>query len=212
VGRTREAAEEQQGVAEEALLAAIALLLMGQAKPPSGTPLVAAIASLLLALVPRADVAASEATAVSRLVLRDLPRVPKGADAILAASRGEFSMRAAYGMAALGRVREAVQEGSGLEDALRDEARYFAAHREASKQRRAGLNLNLAAAERYGPVLSWNHRPKPGETRRPSHEAAEGHNFDVRLGVPASTGSLPGFEPNCHCFAGPPIPGARMLN
>lgn len=76
----------------------------------------------------------------------------------------------------------------------------------------AGARATEAMMELYGPLLSWNWgATRTPEDFRPHHKAADGRNFDVRRGIPVSTGALPGVLAGCSCAWGPPMPGASVL-
>ncbi|WP_273843911.1 hypothetical protein [Rubrobacter calidifluminis] len=122
------------------------------------------------------------------------------------AGRMEDIYSAYYALAAARRLAAA----GDREKALELEKRYYQMHLEAAKRRRAADRMTTGARSLYGYVLSWHHgHPKEP---RPTHLAADGKNFDTRLGVPRSTGALPGELPNCTCYWGPPIPGAPQLH
>lgn len=197
MGRQRTPRRRQARPAEETLVALIAALLLGEAQPPPGLTLASAVAGLL-ALVPFAQAPSTEAAA--RLVLRDLPAPPRGSGAILAASRGEFGYRAAYGVAAVKRLARGVAGGASLEGALKSEMRFYGRHREASARRRAALDATDAMVRMHGPVLTWSHAHARTPTEpRVSHKRADGARVDLRVGLPAGVLSLPGAEPNCTC-------------
>lgn len=210
---TEQAQTSQQS--ERQAAAAIALILLGAAIVPSP---VGAIAMLLSGFVPLSVPSALAARLTSEtasLALRDLPFRPSSGEVLLAASRAEFSYRAAYAFAALRRLMSAAVEpneetpAERLVSALHTEERYLEAHKKASGKRLAAARLNDAAAEIYGPILSWNHGPlSPGD--RPHHVAADGLNYDVR-NPPKETEGLPSTLPNCKCFPGPPREGMRVM-
>lgn len=191
------------------MAAAIALILMGEASVPDSEDAIAALLALLAPtfLAPALRGGLSRETA--SLVLRDPLPPPGGGNVLLAASRAEFTYRAAYGLAALGRLVETVIGGQGLSAWRKSEAGYFTAHMDASETRLAGARLNDAAASRYGNVLSWNHGPN-GPNDRPHHANAHGANFDATR-PPKETQGLPSMLPHCNCSPGPPRRGARML-
>jgi hypothetical protein len=209
VGRTRTRSQQSQPQSslEEEIAAAIALILAGQALP-NGVSMEAAIGRLLSVLPGAlgADVSGS----VARLVVADKPGVLRGSQATRATSIANLSYRAHYAIEAVKRVASKVSGGQGVADALRTERTHLSQHIEASKTRMAGARLNDAAAERWGPVLSWNHTGT-SHTHRPSHVRAHGANFDVRNPPSSTDGMLPGMALHCDCVSGPPIDGARTL-
>jgi hypothetical protein len=146
------------------------------------------------------------------LVLRDLPEPTRGSGALAAASRAEFSYRAAYALAAVRRLAGAVVSDADFGAALKTEGAYFGAHREASRRRLASAKLQDAAVEVWGNVLSWRHGVNGTPSApRPHHLAADGANYDVRNGPPAETGGWPSALRHCSCAPGPPVAGGRML-
>ena len=200
---------------EEEVAAAIALVLSGRLSPPDPEAAVAFALSTLpaLAALPSAPGGRVSREAAS-LVLRDLPRRAGPGGALLAAHRDNLLYRAWYGVNAAKRVAASVLDGEGpvgerLRKALSAESPYFAAHKRASGKRTAGARLNDAAAERFGPILGWNHGSH-GPNDRPHHVAANGLNFDVR-NPPKETEGLPATLTHCGCVPGPPRRGARML-
>jgi hypothetical protein len=204
---------------EAEIAAGIALILSGQApeQVAAAGGVGAAVALALLAFVPaslpwpeRASVSAEAA----ELVLRDRPDHPSGSGAILAARRGNLVYRALYGINATRRIVSKVAGGEGslgerLKGAVKAEAPYFAAHKDANERRLRGAELVDAASNAFGPILGWNHGPNgPGD--RPHHVKAHGLNFDVR-NPPRETEGLPGTLLHCGCFPGPPKQGARVM-
>lgn len=199
---------------EEEIAAAIALILAGQVVPEVGV--VAAIAALLTLLpgIPEADdtegTEGSVSRSVARLVVRDTPATSRRSGAEVRTSVSNLSYRAHYAIEAVKRVAERVRSGESIAEAFQGERRFYTQHLEANRRRVSAARMNDAAAERWGPVLSWNDTGR-AKTHRPAHLAASGANFDLRS-PPAATGfKLPGEEPNCDCVAGPPIQGARLL-
>lgn len=202
--------EQRASPTEEEVAAAIALVLSGRLSPPDPE---SAVASALLALPLLATLPNALGGRVSRvtasLVLRDLPQRTDPGGALLAAHRDNLLYRAWYGVNAVSRIASKVAEGADLRAAVEAEDPYFAAHKLASEKRTAGARLNDAAAERFGPVLGWNHGSH-GPNDRPHHVAANGLNFDVR-NPPEETEGLPATLTHCGCVPGPPKRGARML-
>lgn len=208
--RTRPPEEApDQGATEAEIAAAIALILAGGVVVASVAGAIAALLKLIPGLpdLPEADVTAP----VSRMVSRITPRSARAGEGEIRADAANLSYRAHYAIEATKRIAGKVANGEPLRDALGAERTYLKQHLEASEAREAGARLNEAAARRWGPVLSWRHPETGGRNHRPSHVAADGANFDVRNPPQATEGMLPGMALHCHCTAGPPIPGARML-
>jgi hypothetical protein len=219
MGRTRTAPSEApsppvqgeaQSISEEEVAAAIAAILAGQLALPAGVTLLAAITTLLGALpdAPDGPVTAATARAAARLVLEDPPKPPGRSEALRVAYADNLLYRAWYGVNAAKRLAASVSEGDDLRAALSKELAHYHRHREANAARTAGAKLNAAAAERWGPVLSWNHSGK--EHFRPHHKAADGKNYRVDR-PPVSTEGLPGTLLHCGCAPGPPKPNGEML-
>ena len=203
---TRTRASRRSSVSEEEVAAAISAILAGQLALPAGTTPLAAVNALLGALPDAPDGPVRDAAA--RLVLGDPPTLPKGTGAVRQAYLDNLLYRAWYAINAAKRLGA----GDDLRDALGREAHYLSQHREATRRRVAGARATEAMVELHGPVLSWNHGAKgQPEEPRPHHKAADGGNFDLRRGIPVSTGALPGVEPFCTCAWGPPKRGARMM-
>ncbi len=116
--------------------------------------------------------------------------------------------RAHYAIEATRRVTQRVVGGRSVPQAIRMEARNFAAHLEANRRRDAASRMVGAASDLHGPLVGWQHG-NPREPR-PAHKAADGKNFRVGT-VPASTGALPGVLPNCTCTAVAPFEDAEIL-
>jgi len=104
------------------------------------------------------------------------------------------------------------KRGEALRKALAAEGRHLTAHLDATKRRLAGARATEAMITLHGWVLNWGHSVTRVPTEyRPSHKAADGANVDLRRGIPASTGALPGVLPGCSCAFRPPVEGARMI-
>lgn len=200
---------QDASAAEEEIAAAIALVLAGQALPAGTTPLVAVAA--LLRLVPGlGDGDISER--VASMVVGDRMPLSSGSQTILKASASNISYRAHYAIEAAKRVAGDIASGKGITEAFAKERPNLIKHLEKSRRNITSAKNTEAMAELYGHVLSWNHGATghPAEPR-PLHLAADGANFDTRLGVPKSTGALPAVESDCTCAWGPPKPNARTL-
>lgn len=116
--------------------------------------------------------------------------------------------RAHFAIEATRRVTQRVVAGKGVGQAIRMEARNFARHLQANKQRDMAERMELSAMERYGPIGGWHHGD-PKEPR-PSHLAAHGKNYVLGT-VPLSTGAKPGAEPGCTCSIVAPYENGEML-
>lgn len=207
----------------------IALLLLSGSQPglPGATVtqlaplLLTAVPGELLRLPPLASAVAQEGARLALSFPLEVPaELPDASRGIVRAAALDAALyRAHYATNAARRLGRAVLEVADERDrldALRvvlvQEKRYLDAHREANRRRVAAARVIEGLVELHGPVLSWRH----GETRlpeepRPTHKAADGKNFDARLGPPALTGAWPGVLSFCSCMAGPPIAGAMML-
>lgn len=204
--QTRQTQPQQAN--EPEIAAAIALILAGGVSVPSVTGAIAALLRMIPGMPDSGD--GDVSVPVSRMVSRVTRGTGTPLDGEVAVSASNLSYRAHYAIEAMKRVASDVSQGNTLKDALNAERINLTRHLEASETREAGARLNQAAAERWGPVLSWNHTGK-SSTHRPSHVAANGANYDVRNPPQSTEGLLPGQAPHCDCLAGPPIPGARML-
>lgn len=188
---------------------------------------VAAVAAPLLFVLPPpilADptLAAEVAAGIARLVTLEplgIPeRVPKSG-IVREAALNVAVYRAAYAVAA---TRRAVMAVAGtdmgespievLRAFLKREAANLRAHQEVSRRRMSAAKATEGMMELHGPILVWRHSATriPVEPR-PLHIAADGKSFDLRRGIPRSTGSLPGVERWCSCAWGPPVAGAVMM-
>lgn len=179
----------------------------------SGLRLITAIASLLLGLVPKRlrDEEPQISAELSERVAKDVaavavPDVFSANGIQRSASRDAIQYRAEYAVAAVERLSKAVLDAApgerraALAKAYKAERRYLAAHREVSAAREKAAKTTEAMVEQYGPRLVWKH----GATRRPEeprpvHKTADGYSFDLRRGIPAQTGTLPGVLPGCSC-------------
>lgn len=212
-----QAGDSEASPTEEERAAAIAALLGGIVTVQTVEALVSAIASLLARLpgLPSeaSDLGDDVTRRVARLVvegrqgLREDMDSPREASATLRHTHiDNLIHRAHYAINATKRVvtAEDVRKGFTVE------RRFFLQHREAERVRTAGAKLNEAAAERWGPILSWNDTGK-AKTHRPSHLAADGKNYDVRRPPTSTGGVLPGQALHCDCVPGPPKQNAEVL-
>lgn len=189
-----------------------------------GAASVGAVANALLLAVP-AFALASPAIAVevsrqaAELVLTDPPKIDAGGGTFKRrAGLENVVMRGFYGVAATRRLSKALRGPADtstrqrLAAALRAERSYLTAHNNARRRNLAGAEATDRARQLYGHDVTWNHGAlgQPAEPR-PLHVAADGKAWDLRRGVPRSTGALPGVLPGCTCAWGPPRPGAQTL-
>ena len=220
MGRTR--TRQQEGPRGTGAQAAVAVALVESAGA-SQQAFVASVAPLLLPLMPTplladAERAGDVAEGLARLLFEsEAVTVPSAGFARTAAMEA-ISYRAAYAGAAVKRLSVAVvgaepgERGGALKKAIEAERRHLAAHLDATRRRLAGARATEGMIGLHGWVLSWNHgATKRPEEPRPTHESADGANFDLRRGIPAYTGALPGVWPECSCAWGPPNPNGRML-
>lgn len=121
------------------------------------------------------------------------------------ASRGEEAlMRGWFGLNALKRLATAEDRRAQLDT----EKRYFKAHQDAQRKRRAVAAQVDAAAERYGPLLGW--RAKMDE--RTTAECRDAHGKNFKATKPPAIG-LPGtVHLHCRCEITEPYPNGRMIN
>lgn len=223
MGRTRQPQPDAQSPRSRSDAAAdIAAYLLAAQATETG------LAVLLLPVLPRdfvlatPDLAARVAQEAATLVLTNPP--------VFRPQAGEFERRASfenilkrgfYAIAAVRRLSEAVSGSSDDSDtpvadrltkALRREQSHLTAHLNAGAQRLEGAKRTDRARELHGDVVSWQHgvHGHPMEPR-PAHVAADGKTWDLRRGVPLSTGSLPNTLPGCTCDWGPAKAGAQEL-
>lgn len=91
--------------------------------------------------------------------------------------------------------------------AFERERRYLEQHRQAQQRRLSAAAAVDAAAERWGPVLSW----RAVRDARTTWDCLRMHGKNFRVDDPPA-GRLPGtMHPRCRCTAGPPIPEARIV-
>lgn len=192
----------------------------------------ASISALLLPLLPTQFIlsapeqAARVARAAAALILANPPTFsPNAGEFERRASLENILKRGFYAIAAVNRLMESVYGPLGArlgafggptperpEEALRTEQNYLTAHQNAATQNLEGARRTDRARELHGDVVSWNHgvHGHPVEPR-PNHVAADGRTWDLRRGVPVSTGALPRTLPGCTCDWGPAKVGAEVL-
>jgi hypothetical protein len=140
---------------------------------------------------------------------RPVPRVPAGGAAARQAQLEELYYRAAYILAASGRIARSVRAGSSLDEAVAAEKTYQAAHESARKARlAAAAEIDKAAADYGQPTddgrahwLGW-YLSGTVNTHTVACEHADGRNFRTdrrpRIGWPGTV------HYGCKCYAGPP--------
>lgn len=142
------------------------------------------------------------------LKMRDIAPNGDGSTTMKRAARREIFYRAAYILRAAERMETDVHGGKSIPDAIADEKKIFVLHEAARLGRLDSAGYVARAADRFGPMLGWYLDPLLNN--EPECIAANGHNFDAREGTLIG---LPGaVHPKCGCIAGPPWPGAGMVN
>lgn len=208
MGRQRESSES---LTEAQIAALIAAILAGSVVIPASMTLVGAVVVLLESLPSPPD--GSVIDAVAEMVVGDREALFGGSEgnvASLEALTNNSGYQALYAIAAVRRIARAVEGGDDLGDALSREKHNHDLHVNAIETRNRGAKLNVAAAERFGNVLNWNHTGT-ARTHRHPHVAADGKNYNI-FEPPASTDyMLPGMEPNCDCVPAAPVQGAGVL-
>lgn len=125
-------------------------------------------------------------------------------------SRGQEALkRGWFAVRALERLAKAQDPRKQLQA----ERRNFEAHKKAQRKRKLANEQDDLAAERYGDTLGWNLGPNTNHCAVCKRQA--GNNYSNRRGTkhgrPGATTGVGACGANCHCFASPPIKGARML-
>lgn len=192
-----------------------------QQQQPSAQQQTAVLAGMLASTMPLAGLVAGFVTLtglpspVARRLIEQTPShvgalTVRGPASRLVAS-AEPTYRAAYLLAAAGRVRTSMTAGMSVEEALAAEQRFTVAHLQAQANRaRAAVAVDKAAAQHRSGLLGWKARMDS----RTSAEcrAADGRNFSVfappAIGLPGSV------HPHCRCrpvaaFAGAPMVGEQ---
>ncbi|MGE5612692.1 MAG: hypothetical protein ACM3UO_00255 [Bacillota bacterium] len=135
------------------------------------------------------------------------PTISGGKDA-------ELMYRAAYLANAAKRLQTSLNEGKTPREAITLEWPNFQAHEAARKNRQESMSraqtmaATLGQKDEHGTLLGWYRSPfSNSETEC---RLADGNNFyyedGTKIGYPGSV------HPNCHCKAGPPIPGAPLVD
>lgn len=191
----------------------------------TGARLIAALATLLLALAPRKlrneepELSAEVADRVARDVAAlGAPDAFDGERIRRDAARDALQYRAEYAAAALSRLTSAVASAErgkrreALSRAYRVERRYLDSHREVSEQRMKAADTAAAMAAQHGSVLVWKHQlMRQVQEARPSHKAADGRSWDLMRGLPP-TGAMPGSLPGCSCGWVPAVGGEPEMS
>lgn len=216
-------AQEPQGLSQAEAAALIALYVSaGSEEEDSGL-----IAEILLRTMDAAALAATGAAVAAELALElaswafrgsttrgadpDGTGAPEGFDLRLldpVERPREATMRGLYLQAALGRMAADIAKRKSPENAQLKESRYFELHLQAARRRNAAANVVRNMSQMFGPVLGW-YDMKDNRVR-PLHARLGRENFQV--GQPHPTEHYPGSKPNCRCVAGPPHPGAPLMN
>lgn len=177
---------------------------------------IAVLAGLLASTIPVAGLIAGFATVAHiprPMAMRLIEQTPtartrtQGPAAQLVAA-GESTYRAAYLLAAAGRVQEAVAAGKTLEEALAAEARNTDAHLAAQANRaKTAAAVDKAAARYRSGLLGW----KAVMDSRTSAEcrAANGKNFSIT--APPAIGFPGAVHPHCRCRPVAAYAGAGMV-
>lgn len=212
--------ERQESSATAEAAAAVAAILVAGGAAATVPAVAGALVPILPALLLRTpELAAQVAEAIGELVLEGAPQFDDRAGGLeLRAGMENIIVRGIYAVKATRRIGAAVLANperpvrERIDAALRAERPYFEAHRTARQRNREAARATEEARERYGDVLTWIHAAtrEPADPR-PNHEAADGKQFDLRRGIPASTGALPGVLPWCSCAWGPPRRGGEVL-
>lgn len=144
----------------------------------------------------------------ARMAKHGLAYTSEAAQLARDAADGDLYYRAAYVLAATGRIQEAMADGKTVQQAVADEARWQAAHEQARRGRLDAAAKVAAAASTHGNLLGWN--LDPDLNNEIECILADGNNFY------ADTGTVIGWpgsvHPRCGCYAGPPHPNAGMVD
>jgi hypothetical protein len=144
----------------------------------------------------------------ARLNAHELRPDSPGAGVAKSAARREIVYRAAYIARAAARMQADVREGRSIAEAVRAEIPVYRSHEAARRGRLDAAARVGTAANMFGPMLGWYLNPLLNN--EPECIAANGHNFyadeSTIIGDPGAV------HLNCGCTAGPPIPGAGMVN
>lgn len=132
----------------------------------------------------------------------------EGSSLTTQARYNDLYYRAAYILNASRRIQADLKQGKPLRVALSDESLHYRQHEQARRGRLDAAARVTKAAKMFGPLLGWYLNPLLNNEAECI--AANGHNFYAHEGtVIGFPGSV---HPHCGCKAGPPIPGAAMVN
>jgi len=135
-------------------------------------------------------------------------------DTVKGVRDAEVFFRASYLCHAAKRITASIKAGSSLREAIKIESRYYLMHEKARKQRLAAIKQIRQAATLYGQktpegtLLGWYLDPLLHNESECA--AANGHNFYLEKGTVIGYPGSVHF--GCGCTAGPPIPGAKMVD
>lgn len=147
-------------------------------------------------------------SAAAPLSAHDLAPSSIGATVARSAARREAFYRAAYIARAGERVQAEVNDGEGIVTALKSQVPTLRQHIAARTNRLHAAAVVGQQANRFGLLLGWYLDPLLNN--EPECIAANGHNFYAdQSTVIGDPGAVHLF---CGCKAGPPIPGAGMVN
>lgn len=200
-------------VSEDEAADLIALILAGAAIP-EGMTVGEGVAGILTLAGFATIVASTVGGFVSRL--SDVEGIPSGGQsqgqgvALRRAQEDALSYAALYLVSAAKRIGASVAAEEGIGEAINSELPNLSKHLDAQGTRLRGAALNDSAADRWGPILNWNHTGT-SLTHRPTHVAADGANYDIRRRPLSTNGALPAQEEHCDCVPAAPVAGARML-
>lgn len=129
-------------------------------------------------------------------------------DSVKRVAADDLYYRAAYVMNASKRIQQSLNAGLSQRKALAKEYPNMQLHEQARKGRLNAAASVSKAAGQFGPLLGWYLNPLLNNESECI--TANGHNFYAEEGTVIG---LPGSVHNkCGCKAGPPIPGAALVN
>lgn len=134
--------------------------------------------------------------------------VPRAADVARAAAAADLYFRAAYVVNAAWRIQGNIDGGKSTAEALRAEAKHYAAHRAARENRLEVAARVGKAAALHGKLLGW-YRDAASDSEAECI-AADGANFYADrpplIGLPGAV------HPHCRCRPGPPHATRMMVD
>lgn len=143
----------------------------------------------------------------ARLVINGIEAADGAADAVRAQATRELYFRAAYVIAAAGRLQRAAKAGQ-FDAAVSRETALFILHEAARKNRLDTAASVAKTASDWGDYLGWYR--DPASRSEPECIAADGNNFYASKGT---TIGLPGsVHKGCNCFSGPAHPMGGMVD